>query len=49
MKEGTDIYHTLTETFRGTMNQKITLIMVVFYGIEEREGEGHLKKGEGTC
>jgi hypothetical protein len=44
MKEGTSKYNILTETFRGTMNQKITLIMGVFYGIEERE-EGHLKKG----
>jgi hypothetical protein len=48
MREGTGIYHILRETFRGTMNQKITLIMAVFYGIGERE-EGHLKKGEGTC
>jgi len=47
MREGTGIYHILRETFRGTMNQKITF-MGVFYGIGERE-EGHLKKGEGTC
>jgi hypothetical protein len=43
------IYDILTRTFRGTMNRNITLIMGIFYGIEERE-EGHLiKKGEGTC